>query len=121
MGRVVHFDISAREPGKAVEFYGKVFGWTFQKWDGPMEYWLVMTGDPAKPGIDGGLSQGEPLAQVVNTLDTEDLDATLGKVEENGGKVIQPRGPIPGVGWYAAFEGPDGNRFGLMQDDPQAK
>ena len=121
MARVAHFDIAAKEPEKAAEFYNKVFGWEFRKWDGPMEYWMVMTGDPKTPGIDGGLAKGEPLPRVVNTLDIKDLDSTLNKVQEHGGKVVQAKGPIQGVGWYAAFEGPDGNRFGLMQEDPGAK
>lgn len=38
-----------------------------------------------------------------------------------GAAVAQPRGPIPGVGWYAVVRSPDGNLFGLMQDDPNAK
>ena len=50
-----------------------------------------------------------------------DLDAVLAKVTENGGKVKQPRGPIPGVGWYAAFVDPTGNAFGLMQADTAAR
>ncbi len=41
MSRVVHFEIPADDPARAVKFYEKVFGWKFQKWEGPMEYWLV--------------------------------------------------------------------------------
>ena len=121
MSRIVHFDISAKNPEKAVEFYSKVFGWTFKKWSGPMEYWMVMTGPENKPGIDGGLSRGEPLNTVVLTIDVVSLDEMIKKIEANGGKITQPKGPIPGVGWYAAFLGPDGNAFGIMQEDRNAK
>jgi len=122
VSRVIHFDISAKEPQKAVEFYTNVFGWRFEKWNNPgMEYWLVMTGDEKAPGIDGGLGLGDPVRSVVNTIGVNDLDATLAKIREHGGKVVQPRGPIPGVGWYAAFEDPTGNQFGLMQEDRSAK
>ena len=55
MPRPVHFDMTAEDPTRAVQFYGNVFGWTFQKWDGPMDYWLITTGTDG-PGIDGGLS-----------------------------------------------------------------
>jgi len=135
MSRPIHFDVSAKDPQKFVSFYEAVFGWKFDKTPMPMDYWLITTGPKETPGIDGGLSQGEPkteprprevkgqsvLAGVVLTLDANDLDATLAKVTENGGKVKQPRGPIPGVGWYAAFVDPTGNAFGLMQADPKAK
>jgi predicted enzyme related to lactoylglutathione lyase len=34
MPRVVHFEIHAGEPERAITFYEKVFAWTFQKWEG---------------------------------------------------------------------------------------
>jgi uncharacterized protein len=122
MSRVVHFEITAREPQKAIDFYSTVLDWKFQKWDNPgPDYWLVTTGEDETPGINGGLASGEPIGAVVNTIGIADLDATLQKVQENGGKVLQPRGPLPGMGWYATFEDPAGNHLGLMQADPAAK
>ncbi len=104
MSRVIHFEIAAKEPEKAVEFYTKVFGWKLENWGGPMEYWMITTGPGDEPGIDGGLLRGEPLNAYVN-----------------GGKITQPKGPIPGIGWFAVFQGPDGNLFGILQSDPNAK
>ena len=52
MKRIVHFDISADDPERAIKFYTNVFGWSIQKWDGPMDYWLVTTGPKDEPGID---------------------------------------------------------------------
>lgn len=42
--RVVHFEISADEPERTVKFYTSVFEWTVNKWEGPMDYWLLTTG-----------------------------------------------------------------------------
>ncbi len=44
MSRVVHFEIHATDPERLVAFYTDLFGWTIQKWDGPMDYWLIHTG-----------------------------------------------------------------------------
>ena len=44
MSRVVHFEILADDPERAVKFYLDVFKWKIEKWD-PFEYWLVTTGD----------------------------------------------------------------------------
>jgi predicted enzyme related to lactoylglutathione lyase len=52
--RIVHFEIHAENPERAVKFYSEVFGWSFQKWD-VAEYWLIKTGSPNQPGVDGGL------------------------------------------------------------------
>ena len=45
MPRVVHFEINADDVERAVQFYSDVFGWKAEKWAGPMEYWLIMTGE----------------------------------------------------------------------------
>ena len=43
MPRVVHFEIHAQDPERAVRFYERVFGWSAQRW-GSEEYWLLTTG-----------------------------------------------------------------------------
>jgi predicted enzyme related to lactoylglutathione lyase len=135
MPRPIHFDVSAKDPERFMSFHEAVFDWKFEKTSMPMDYWLITTGPKETAGIDGGLSRGDPkvdprprkvngqsvLAGVVLTLDVGDLNATLARVTKNGGKVAQPRGPIPGVGWYAAFIDPTGNAFGLMQADRKAR
>jgi len=35
MSRVVHFDLSADEPQRAVDFYRQLFGWKVERWAGP--------------------------------------------------------------------------------------
>src|SRR5215471_9471620 len=54
MNRPIHFEIPAEKPERAMKFYEKVFGWKFERWNGPMEYWNISTGD-SQPGINGGL------------------------------------------------------------------
>ena len=56
--RVIHFEIHASDPERAIRFYETVFGWTFSKWmDEPFSYWGVMTAPEGaeEPGINGGL------------------------------------------------------------------
>ncbi len=121
MARVVHFEIPADDPQRASTFYKAVFGWDTQKWDGPMDYWMMMTGDQEAPGINGGLvkkTDGNPI--VVNTIDVEDLDATISKIEANGGSITVPKMPVPGVGWMAYFKDTEGNLHGIMQSDASA-
>lgn len=55
MSRLVHFDVQADDPERAIRFYESVLGWKFHKWDGPMECRLIETGPKDEPGIDGGL------------------------------------------------------------------
>lgn len=129
MGRVVHFEIHAQDPDRAVKFYTAVFGWEIKKWDGPAEYWLVSTGDPQKPGINGGLlrrpgpmpADGQSANAFVCTAEVASVDATAAAVSANGGGVTVPKMPIPGLGWLMYFKDTEGNIFGGLQPDPGAK
>jgi predicted enzyme related to lactoylglutathione lyase len=120
--RIIHFDVVADDVPRAIAFYEAAFGWKIEKWDGPMDYWLIATGDRSKEGIDGGLSQGEPnLTAAQLTIDVESLEERLSKVTAAGGEVRSEKRPVPGVGWMATIADTEGNVFGLMQLDESAK
>lgn len=122
MPRVTHFDISADDPDRAIKFYTGVFGWTIEKWKGPMEYWMVMTGPTDKPGIDGGIAKrNDPSERVTNTIDVPSVDDFAEKISRAGGKIIVPKMAIPGVGYFAMCLDTEGNPFGIMEEDIAAK
>ena len=122
MSRVVHFEIHADDTDRASKFYSDVFDWKFQKWDGPMDYWLVQTGEESEPGINGGLmKRRDPAGRVYNTIGVHDLAAQIDKVTAAGGQIVVPTMAVPGVGWLAYFKDTEGNIFGMMQPDSDAK
>ena len=127
MSRVIHFEIHAGDPDRAVKFYESLFGWTFQKWEGPMDYWLVTTGPDSQPGINGGLLRrqgeidGQAVIAYVCTVDVENIDAAITKAQSLGSQVVVPKMPIPGMGWLVYCKDAEGNIFGMMQADPEAK
>ncbi|MEM2139935.1 MAG: VOC family protein [Nitrososphaera sp.] len=122
MPRPIHFDLTADDPKRAMRFYETVFGWKFQKWDGPMEYYMATTGSDKEPGINGGISKkGESGMPNMNTIGVPDVEQFSKKVQSNGGKILQPKTPIPGVGWFATCQDTEGNIFGIIQDDKNAK
>jgi uncharacterized protein len=129
MPRVVHFEIHATDPDRAVAFYRAVLEWEFTKWDGPAEYWMVKTGPDDQRGINGGLVRRHGPApgemQAVNafvcTVDVPAVDEYVGKATAAGGTVALPKMAIPGVGWLAYVKDPDGNILGMMQMDVTAK
>ena len=48
------FEIRAEDPERGAEFYRGVFGWEIEKWDGPVDYWLVTRSDD-EDGINGAV------------------------------------------------------------------
>jgi len=98
-----------------------VFGWNINKWEGPIEYWLVTTGAEDEHGIDGGTMRRQPSSEnTVNTIDVPDVDEYIAKVERAGGRFAQPKMAIPGVGYAAYLQDTEGNTFGIMRNYPNA-
>jgi predicted enzyme related to lactoylglutathione lyase len=126
MNRVVHFEIHAADPQRAIDFYKKIFGWEFTNW-GSNEYWLVKTGPDDTPGINGGLIKrrgeidGQAVIAYVCTIGVDSVDKTSKAVTENKGEIVVPKMPIPGVGWLIYCKDTEGNIFGIHQEDPSAK
>jgi uncharacterized protein len=121
MNRVVHFEIPSSDPEKSMEFYGKVFGWTFGQF-GTFPYWLATTGNESAPGINGAImTRRDPGQPVTNSISVIDIDDAIQKVEGSGGKLIVKKIAFPGIGWAAYFSDPDNNIFGLWQEDLNAR
>ena len=121
MARVVHFEIMAEDPQRAIGFYSQVFGWQFNHWPGPEDYWLVTTGEEGQAGINGGLGKSKGHALTVNTMEVDSVDEMAAKVEANGGKIVVPKTTVPGVGYLIYCQDTEGIVFGVMQNDPAAK
>ena len=124
---VVHFEIPAAQPERAAEFYRELFGWKIEHMGGPMDYWLVNTvptdaeGRPTEPGVNGGLMRRMmPEQTPVNYISVENVDQFARKAESLGAKVVVPKTPVPGMGWFAQLTDTEGNIFAIWQHDPAA-
>jgi uncharacterized protein len=122
MDKVVHFEIPADDVARARAFYGSVFDWQLDDAQG-MDYTIARTTPvnnqqmPTEPGaINGGMmprTQDTP-APVI-TVSVDSIDDALKKVEAEGGSVVRPRTPIPGMGAYAYLKDTEGNVIGLWE------
>ena len=120
MNRVVHFELGAVDPARAVEFYKNVFGWEGQKW-GAEDYWLMKTGSSPEPGIDGAILRNkDSQPRTVNSIQVSSIEEYASKVEQNGGQVVVPKMTIPTVGYVAYGKDTEGNLFGIFQPDHSA-
>ncbi len=122
MLRVIHFEMQADQPERAASFFKNVFGWKIEKWGGNEDYWLVQTGEDKEPGINGAIMRRTPMiGPTTNTISVPSVDEFAAKILANGGKIVAPKMPIPGVGYFAYCQDTEGNIFGIMQADPAAK
>ena len=130
MPRVTHFEIHSGDFESTKVFYGKLFAWTFEKWPGPVDYWVVKTGPDGTPGINGGLfprhgppPTGEsPVISYVCSVDgKEPADAVAKKAVKLGATIAVPTMDIGGMGQLVYLKDPDGNIFGYMGPPAKAK
>jgi len=123
MPRPVHFEMSFENADRIKEFYGTVFGWSFQKWgDDSMPYYLTTTGPDGEPGINGGmmLRQGGMPAGTTNTMGVESVDKAVETIKSAGGNIILEKMAVPGMGWVAYATDTEGNQFGVFEMDANA-
>ncbi len=122
---IVHFEIPAQSVAKLKKFYEGLFGWKITKAQGPepMEYWMIETVPvdektmmPIRPGVNGGMYKKElPRQKQVNYFSVESVDKAVEKVKKTGGKIVQGKQEVMGVGYVAIAKDPEGNVFAMLE------
>lgn len=131
--RVVHFEIHAENPARAMKFYTDIFGWKFTDFSEYVgsPYFGVETAEKEskEPGINGGLmlrkgkapEDGQPVNAYACTVQVEHIDEIITKIEAAGGTLALAKHALPGMAWQAYYKDTEGNIFGIHQADTNAK
>ena len=120
--KVIHFEINADDPLRAKSFYESVFNWKIEKWEGPMEYWVIEAGEEGEEGINGGLQKREePEDQIFNYIKVSSVDEISKIIDDKGGHVTTPKITVPGIGYFYMFKDTEGNKLGIMEEDESTK
>ncbi len=108
---VVHFEIAGKNGQELQDYYANLFGWEINA-NNPMNYGMV---DTKAGGINGGIGRTDGENRVTFFVAVEDLEATLQKAVELGGKVVQPVTEIPNMVTLAMFADVEGNVVGIIK------
>jgi len=123
MPTVVHFEIPTDNLERAKKFYGGLFGWKFESWKGPMEYWMISTsnskGDQAVHG--GMMKRQQPQQGITNYIDVPSIEEYVSKVQKLGGRIVVPKSPIPTMGYFAVCIDTENNTFAMWEENKNAK
>lgn len=115
---VTYFEIAGKDSEKQNDFYTSVFGW--KTVPNPHADGTYMIDTETNEGIPGHLFRATDEMVVSNWVtvyvEVEDLQVSLDKAEELGGKtMIPPQIIAEGMGSFAAFIDPSGNYVGLYK------
>lgn len=119
-GSWVWYELLTTDADAAVEFYGKLIGWTASKFPGgALDYNLMAAGADRVGGIMQNPMPTPPFW--LGYIGVDDVDATVATVESLGGKVHMPATDLEGVGRMALVEDPQGAKFYVMRgESPEA-
>jgi len=109
---VCHIEFQSVDLDKAEAFYKSIFDWTFKSFTPNMR--IFGSGDKHVGGLML-VSKVEKGKSPSVWIQVANLEETLTKVEAGGGKTISGRSEVPGTGWSADFEDPEGNYVGIVQ------
>ena len=118
-GDFIWYELMTGDPAAAKRFYDPVAGWTIESQpSGDMDYRMIDTGD----GLVGGtltltkdMREHGAKPTWLGYVGVDDVDATLAKIEAEGGRTLMPANDIPDVGRIAMAADPQGNPFYVMR------
>jgi uncharacterized protein len=112
---ITWFEIPTSDFPRAIRFYEAIFASPLQH----LAEWPNLAIFPCeRPGVSGALAHGEghrpsPAGVVIYLNCDGRFDDVLGRVEEAGGAIVEPKNYIQSVGWVAQILDSEGNRVGL--------
>ena len=122
-GKVVHFEIPAKDVKRASTFYKDVFGWWAT--DIPEANYTMLGGTKVSDrgefsesgSINGGMmKRSKPFEHPIITIGVDDINASLKAIEKKGGKTLRKKRDIgQNMGFTAYFIDTEGNIMGLYQ------
>jgi predicted enzyme related to lactoylglutathione lyase len=121
-GQVVWHDLLTDDVAAAKEFYGQLFGWTFEQQD---QYVVILNNGVPIAGMvtDSPVDEGNALrASWAVYLSVRDVDQAAMLVEKNDGRVVQKPAEMVNRGRYVIVNDPQGAPFVLLRSasgDPQ--
>ncbi|MFZ2100708.1 MAG: VOC family protein [Oricola sp.] len=115
---LIHWtELNTHDAEKAMDFYGKTLGWTFDAMPmGDVPYFIAMSNGEMVGGI---FTMTEPMFSAVpehwmTYIAVDDVDERCEKAKAAGGAIMREPFDVPGVGRIAIVQAPSGSVTGWM-------
>ena len=118
-GRFVWFELMTTDPKAAIAFYSEIIGWKAQPWEDGSSGYTMWVGSQGPLG--GVMELPEPARKMgapphwTSNVEVTDVDATVAKVRELGGKVYVEPTDMPKVGRFAVIADPQGAAINIFK------
>jgi len=114
-GDICHVELHSRDLDATRKFYETLFGWTFEIIPGFETYAMFETPGGLGGGVDSGPNAEIPSGSgPILHVETDDIEGTLARIEQLGGKTLVGKTKISDeFGYFALFLDDAGTRLGL--------
>jgi predicted enzyme related to lactoylglutathione lyase len=115
VGKFVWHDQVSDDPKRAQEFYTQLFGWGTEEFKpGEVDYTMITTGGHSHGGF-GQAQEGAPPPHWLSHVRVENIDETIEKAKQAGGKLAAGPFDMGDVGRMAIIGDPQGAYIGIYQ------
>jgi predicted enzyme related to lactoylglutathione lyase len=120
---VVWWEIESPDPEAFQRFHGALWGWDYQPAFADTElgadYWIIKSDGSSVGGLQRSADARPPHAGVRLYFQVDDLELTLKRAVELGGRVERSRVALGGADrWFGIALDPSGVSFGLWTENP---
>lgn len=115
---IQHIEVSSNDRAASAAFFAGVFGFTTQDFP-EMNYTMVMTGEGSPTIGLNPVGENNPAGRVIPYFRTDNVAATLEKIDGAGGSTIMASTYIPTVGDIGMFLDPTGNLLAVWKPESQ--
>jgi len=109
---IIHIEFSSNDPKASGKFYADLFEWKIEE-NEEMQYVSFETEPDHGGGFNDTSQEMTDPGDILPYVSTDDIETSLARAEELGGRIVMPKTEIPTVGWFAIFSDPTGNNVGL--------
>jgi predicted enzyme related to lactoylglutathione lyase len=114
--QVTHVEWPAGDADRLQGFLEGLFGWEFNSPMEGVDYRMAQTGEQEGAAVYPSEDSARGLLVYYGV---DDIDGCIDKVRGSGGQG-EDKQPVPGMGWFSRCQDPEGNTFGLWQNDTSA-
>ncbi|TCS95965.1 VOC family protein [Hazenella coriacea] len=115
MNKVVHFELHAPHPERAVRFYESVFGWRVEQTPDNQDVWTVQSGSSSSRCRGNIYRSHEQPSSDVNSIEVASIEEYAKKISQHGGEMVVSKVELPGTGYLAYCLDVEKNLFGMLE------
>lgn len=118
-GQFVWYELMTTDPKGAFAFYSEIMGWGIEDAPGPMPYQMFTNqGNPTAGLMElpAEMKENNVPPHWLGYVATDDIEASMTKAQELGGKALVPPMEVPGGGKFSVLSDPTGGALGLFQE-----